>query len=97
MLLEPAGVGARDAKECLLIQIDALADRLGEDDRDDEITVTAQAIEIATKLIAEFFDELMKNKLPKVAAKSGFDLDEINMGIDLMRRLSLSPARRACF
>ncbi len=94
LLLEPAGIGARDAKECLLIQIDALADRLGEEDRDDEITVSPKAIEIATKLIAEFFDELMKNKLPKVAAKSGFDLDEINLGIDLMRRLSLSPARR---
>jgi len=93
LLLEPAGVGARDAKECLLIQIDVLADRLGEE-RDDEITVTREAIEIATRLVAEFFEELMKNKLPKVAAKSGFDLDEINIGIDLLRRLSLSPARR---
>ena len=93
LLLEPAGVGARDAKECLLIQIDVLADRLGED-RDDEITVTIEAIEIATRLVSEFFDELMKNKLPKVAAKSGLDLEEINIGIDLMRRLSLAPARR---
>jgi len=93
LLLEPAGVGARDAKECLLIQIDALADRLGED-RDDEITVSQEGIEIATRLVAEFFDELMKNKLPKVAAKSGLDLDEINIGINLLKRLSLSPARR---
>jgi RNA polymerase sigma-54 factor len=93
LLLEPAGVGARDAKECLLIQIDALADRLGED-RDDEITVSQEGIEIATRLVAEFFDELMKNKLPKVAAKSGLDLDEINVGINLLKRLSLSPARR---
>ena len=93
LLLEPAGVGARDAKECLLIQIDALADRLGED-RDDEITVSQEGIEIATRLVSEFFDELMKNKLPKVAAKSGLDLDEINIGINLLKRLSLSPARR---
>jgi len=93
LLLDPAGVGARDAKECLLIQIDALADRLGED-RDDEITVSQEGIEIATRLVAEFFDELMKNKLPKVAAKSGLDLDEINIGINLLKRLSLSPARR---
>ncbi len=93
LLLEPAGVGARDAKECLLIQIDALADRLGED-RDDEITVSQEGVEIATRLVSEFFDELMKNKLPKVAAKSGLDLDEINIGINLLKRLSLSPARR---
>lgn len=93
LLLEPAGVGARDAKECLLIQIDMLEDRINED-RDDEITVTHEALEVASRLVSEFFDDLMKNKLPKVAAKSGFDLDEINMGIDLLRRLSLSPARR---
>lgn len=93
LLLEPSGVGARDARECLLIQIDMLSDRVGEE-RDDEITVNEEAIGIARRLVAEFFEELMKNKLPKVAAKSGFDLDEINMGIDVLRRLSLSPARR---
>ena len=93
LLLEPTGVGARDARECLLIQIDMLSDRVGEE-RDDEITVNQDAISIARRLVAEFFEELMKNKLPKVAAKSGFNLDEINMGIDVLRRLSLSPARR---
>jgi RNA polymerase sigma-54 factor len=93
LLLEPSGVGARDARECLLIQIDTLADRLGEQ-RDDEITVSRDALDVARRLVAEFFDELMKNKLPKVAAKSGFDLDQINVGIDVLRRLSLSPARR---
>jgi RNA polymerase sigma-54 factor len=93
LLLEPAGVGARDAKECLLIQIDVLGDRINED-RDDEITVSKEALEIARRLVGEFFEELMKNKLPKVAARSGFDLDEINVGIDVLRRLSLSPARR---
>ncbi|MDF1809456.1 MAG: RNA polymerase factor sigma-54 [Phycisphaerales bacterium] len=93
LLLEPAGVGARDARECLLIQIDMLADRMGED-RDDEITVTTESLEVARRLVAEFFEELMKNKLPKVAAKSGYDLSKINIGIDVLRRLSLSPARR---
>ncbi len=93
LLLEPAGVGARDAQECLLIQIDALGDRLGED-RDDEITVRPEALAVARRLVAEFFEDLMKNRLPKVAARSGFDLDQINMGLDLLRRLSLSPARR---
>ena len=93
LLLEPAGVGARDARECLLIQIDMLADRMGED-RDDEITVTMEALEVARRLVAEFFEELMKNKLPKVASKSGYDLEKINLGIDVLRRLSLSPARR---
>ncbi|MEX0875940.1 MAG: RNA polymerase factor sigma-54 [Phycisphaerales bacterium] len=93
LLLEPSGVGARDARECLLIQIDMLGDRLSER-RDDTITVDPAALEIARRLVAEFFEDLMKNRLPKVAARSGFDLDQINAGLDILRRLSLSPARR---
>ncbi|HCT45729.1 MAG TPA: RNA polymerase sigma-54 factor, partial [Phycisphaerales bacterium] len=93
LLLEPAGVGARDARECLLLQIDALGDRQGED-RDDQISVGTEALAVARKLVGEYFEELMKNRLPKVAARSGLDLDQINSGLELLRRLSLSPARR---
>lgn len=93
LLLEPSGVGARDARECLLLQIDSLGDRFGED-RDDEISVDPKALEVARKLVGEYFEELMKNRLPKVAARSGLDLDQINSGLELLRRLSLSPARR---
>lgn len=93
LLLEPAGVAARDARECLLLQIDALGDRAGEDD-DDRMSVDPNALGVARTLVAEYFEELMKNRLPKVAARSGLSLDEINVGLDLLRRLSLSPARR---
>ncbi|MCA9277089.1 MAG: RNA polymerase factor sigma-54 [Phycisphaerales bacterium] len=93
LLLEPAGVAARDAQECLLLQIDALGDRLGEE-RDDQMSVDGDALEVARTLVSEYFEELMKNRLPKVAARSGLTLDQINTGIELMRRLSLSPARR---
>ncbi|MEZ6164155.1 MAG: RNA polymerase factor sigma-54 [Phycisphaerales bacterium] len=93
LLLEPAGVAARDARECLLLQIDALGDRIGED-RDDQMSVEDDALEVARTLISDYFEELMKNRLPKVAARSGLTLDQINTGIELMRRLSLSPARR---
>ena len=93
LLLEPAGVAARDAQECLLLQIDALGDRMGED-RDDQMSVEDDALEVARTLISDYFEELMKNRLPKVAARSGLTLDQINTGIELMRRLSLSPARR---
>jgi RNA polymerase sigma-54 factor len=93
LLLEPSGVGARDARECLLLQIDALGDRAGEM-RDDEISVDAEALVVARALVSEYFEELMKNRLPKVAARSGLSLDQINSGIEILRRLSLSPARR---
>ncbi len=93
LLLEPSGVGARDARECLLLQIDALGDRAGEM-TDDEISVDAEALVVARALVSEYFEELMKNRLPKVAARSGLSLDQINSGIEILRRLSLSPARR---
>lgn len=93
LLLEPAGVAARDARECLLLQIDALGDRQGEE-RDDQMSVNDESLSVARKLVSEYFEELMKNRLPKVAARSGLTLDQINLGLELLRRLSLSPARR---
>ena len=91
LMLEPTGVAARDARECLLIQIDTLADRAMEDP--DAPLVDLEALGAARRLVAEFFDDLMKNRLPKIAARSGLTLDEINAGIEQLRRLSLAPAR----
>jgi RNA polymerase sigma-54 factor len=80
-----------DARECLLIQIDSLAERATEDP--DVPLVDLEGLSAARRLIAEFFEELMKNRLPKIAARSGLTLDEINTGIEQLRRLSLAPAR----
>jgi len=91
LLLEPTGVAARDARECLLLQIDALSDRAVDDP--DMPIVNLEALAASHRLIAEFFDDLMKNRLPKIATRSGLTLDEINAGIEQMRRLSLAPAR----
>jgi RNA polymerase sigma-54 factor len=91
VMLEPAGVAARDARECLLIQIDTLAERAAEDE--DAPLVNLEALAAARRLVSEFFDDLMKNRLPKIAARSGLTLDEINAGLEQLRRLSLAPAR----
>jgi len=89
LFCEPAGVAARDARECLLLQLDALEDEEW-DDTDDKHAV----LEIARTLVEHHLDDLMQNRLPKVAEKTGLSLDEIKTGLSLMRRLSLSPARR---
>ncbi len=91
LMHDPPGVAARDARECLLIQIDALVERAAEDP--DAPLVDLEGLSAARRLIAEFFDDLMKNRLPKIAARSGLSLDEINSGIEQLRRLSLAPAR----
>jgi RNA polymerase sigma-54 factor len=91
-VLEPAGVGARDAAECLLLQLDALEEARSE--RGEWPAVGGGAVEAARVLISGHFEDLMKNRLPKIAARSGLSLEEINAGVEVMRRLSLAPARR---
>jgi RNA polymerase sigma-54 factor len=73
--LEPAGVGARDLKECLLIQMA----QSGED------------MSFETRLIAEHMDALLDNRLPDIAKKMRCDIGEINQAIEHMSKLDTSP------
>lgn len=88
LFLEPAGVAARTPAECLLLQLDALGDD-GE-----ELGWPDAALENARLLVREHLDDLMQNRLPRVAEKTGLSLDEIKEAMTLLRRLSLAPARR---
>lgn len=88
LFLEPAGVGARDARECLLLQLDAVEDE-GED-----LGWPTKTVAAARTLIEHHLDDLLQNRLPKVAEKTGLSMEEINEAMMLMRRLSLAPGRR---
>src|SRR4051812_44483705 len=59
--LDPVGCGARDVKECLLVQLEVL----GESDR------------LAAKLIAEHFSELQQHKLPHLSKQIGVDVETL--------------------
>ncbi|MFO0785742.1 MAG: RNA polymerase factor sigma-54 [Phycisphaerales bacterium] len=88
LFLEPAGVAARDARECLLLQLDAMED--GEEEKRIEPEVLAHA-----RLIVEnHLDDLMNNRLPRVSEKTRLSLGEIRSALELLKRLSLAPARR---
>ncbi len=86
LFLEPQGVAARDVRECLLLQLAALPER--EEPPDPLVT------ERARRLIADHLDDLMKNRLPKVSERTGYTLEEIKGALELMRTLSLAPAKR---
>ena len=90
LTLDPAGIAARDARECLLLQLDVvdLADG-GESEAD-----RADTIGLARTLVADHLDDLMNNRLPRIAERADVSLDQIKRGIELLRRLSLAPARR---
>lgn len=92
LFLEPVGIGARDARECLLIQIDARLDRVEVQD-EDEPELSGEGLLVARRLVGEFFEDMMKNRLPKIAGKAGLTLDEINLGLGVLKKLSLSPGR----
>lgn len=90
MFIEPAGIGARDARECLLLQLDSADLGEGWDSDEDRIGT----IGVARTLVADHLDDLMNNRLPRIAERSGYSLDDIKAGLSLLRRLSLAPARR---
>lgn len=92
LLLEPAGVAARDVRECLLLQIDAMEDSSAEElERDADARRTLAA---ARRIVEGYLDDLTQNRLPRIAERTGLSMDEIKSALVLMRKLSLSPARR---
>ncbi|HEX2270177.1 MAG TPA: RNA polymerase factor sigma-54 [Pyrinomonadaceae bacterium] len=78
MRLDPVGCGARDVKECLLVQLEVL----GESDR------------LAAKLIAEHLSELQQHKLPHLSKQIGVDVEVLLEELQFIRTLDPYPGRR---
>jgi RNA polymerase sigma-54 factor len=76
--LDPVGCGARDVKECLLVQLEVR----GESDR------------LATRLISEHLSELQQHKLPHLAKQIGVDVDTLLTELQFIRTLDPYPGRR---
>ncbi|MHC4389105.1 MAG: RNA polymerase factor sigma-54, partial [Planctomycetota bacterium] len=73
--LDPPGVGARDLKECLLIQMA----QNGED------------MSFEVRLVAEHMDELLENRLPEIAKKMKCSIEEVNQAVVHLSKLDTSP------
>ena len=73
--LEPAGVGARTIRECLLLQIH----------QDDE------APEIVEQIIETHYQTLLDNHLPQLAKKLNCTIEDVNSAIKYLSRLDTSP------
>ncbi len=90
--LEPAGVGARDVQECLLLQIDAL---LANNDEDDDLDEAAlDELRVARALVADHLKDIEMNRLPKIARQTGLTIEQINAAMARMRRLDPRPGRQ---
>ena len=78
MRLDPVGCGARDVKECLLVQLEVL----GETDR------------LAAKLIREHLGDLQQHKLPHLSKQIGIDVETLLEELQFIRTLDPYPGRR---
>ncbi|HMF55847.1 MAG TPA: RNA polymerase factor sigma-54 [Pyrinomonadaceae bacterium] len=78
MRLDPIGCGARDARECLLVQLETR----GESER------------LASMLIGEHLMELQQHKLPNLAKHLGVDVETLVNEVQFIRTLDPYPGRR---
>jgi RNA polymerase sigma-54 factor len=83
--LEPAGVAARDLRECLLIQLDR-AGELG-------LGADGATLSAARRIVDEHLDDLRQNRLPRIAERTGLTLEQIGSAVRVIRRLNPAPAR----
>ena len=72
---DPSGVGARDLKECLLIQLR----NMGKEDT------------LEAKIIAEYLRELVKKRYPCIAKSMGVSLDKITRSAKVISGLEPKP------
>src|SRR5574344_1961337 len=75
---DPVGVGARDLRECLLLQIQAREER-------------TPGVENAQTILKDFFEEFTKKHYPKIISKMGITEDELKGPIDEIVKLTPRP------
>lgn len=76
--LEPAGIGARDLRECLLLQMN-------------QMQVNTRARRLARKILTSYFDEFVKKHYEKLMARLQVSEEEFRDAIAEIRRLSPKP------
>ncbi len=73
--LDPPGVGARDLRECLLLQV----------------TPGFPCCEQVRTLISDHLEDLEHNRLPVISRKTGYSIDAINAAMVELRKLNPKP------
>lgn len=76
--LDPVGVGARNTKECLLLQLKAKENR-------------TPAVEHAQQILESYYEEFTKKHFEKIMARLNITEDEVKEAYDVIRKLNLHP------
>lgn len=86
--LEPAGIGARDIRECLLLQLDQI------ENGDDPDLAQGHNFELERALVTDHLRDLEMNRYPQMSHKLGRSIDEIKAAVKQLARLSPRPGRQ---
>ncbi|MBX2893201.1 MAG: RNA polymerase factor sigma-54 [Saprospiraceae bacterium] len=85
---DPPGTGARDLRECLLLQ---LHHRLRQDE--DSLSYEEKlAVQIAIRIIDHFFDEFTKKHYQKLCRQLNIDEEDLKCAVDEILKLNPKPA-----
>jgi RNA polymerase sigma-54 factor len=74
---EPAGVGARDLRECLLLQLE----RAGQQDT------------LEYRIVRDFMEALGRRRIPEIARGCGVEVDEVQDALENIGKLEPRPGR----
>jgi RNA polymerase sigma-54 factor len=74
---EPPGVGARDLRECLLLQLER----------------SGQRETLEYRIVSEFMEALGKRRIPEIARGTGRGVDEVQEALERIARLEPRPGR----
>lgn len=78
---EPIGVACRDLRECLLVQLQALS-------------ASTTGLGLATYIVDQHLDTLARQDLKLLVRASGFEIEEVQQAIALIRTLNPHPCSR---
>lgn len=76
--LEPAGVGARDLRECLLLQLSRK-------------NQSSRAVSLATTVLDQYFEEFSRRHYEKIMTRMGLGEEEMKLIIDEVLKLNPKP------
>src|SRR5579862_2544504 len=74
---DPAGVGARDLRECLMLQLER----------------TNQKDTLEYRIVSDFMEALGKRRIPEIARGTGTEVDEVQDALENIARLEPRPGR----
>ena len=80
--LDPPGLGARDIRECLLLQMDAK-----------EAAEAAADFSAERLLVGQYLKDIEANRLPRISKATGLTLEQIKAAIGRLRQFTFHPGK----